>query len=115
MKKSIITAVALLILFSACKKNQTNTTTCNLDAAGITGSFNLTSFLVKSSSSSPEVDYVLYYNACQKDDIYSFNADGTYVVSEGATSCSPTNASTQSWSLSNTSLTINGEIGRAHV
>jgi len=110
MKKLLIIASALVVTFSSCKKDNP-APTCNLDNNGILGNYKVTSILYKANAASPEVDIFATYDACEKDDIISFVTNGVYTVTEGATSCTPTNADSGTWSLSGSTLTLDGTDG----
>jgi hypothetical protein len=107
MKQSFIILFALVTLFSSCKKD--STPTCDLNLTNISGTYKITSLIYKADATTPETDVFLLYDACQKDDLFSFNANGTYVISEGATSCSPSNSDSGNWSLGGTTIIIDGE------
>lgn len=101
----MLVAVAIL---GACKKD-TATTTCTLSSTSIVGTYKLTAMTNKVNDATPAVDLYASFDACQKDDLYAFNNGGTYVISEGATSCTPTNASSGTWTLSGTTFTLDGD------
>ena len=107
MKKLFIIASALLVAFSSCKKDDP-APTCNLDNNGILGSYKITSILYKANTATPEVDIFALYDGCQKDDILTMLSNGTYTITEGATTCTPTNADSGTWSLSGSTLTLDG-------
>ena len=110
MKKLFIIASALVVAFSSCKKDDP-APTCNLDNNGILGNYKVTSILYKANTATPEVDIFALYDACEKDDIITFVANGVYNLTEGATSCTPTNADSGTWSLSGSTLTLDGTEG----
>ena len=108
MKKlSILSLLALLILGS-CKKD-TPSTSCTYNTASVLGSYKSTSFLYKANAATPEVDLFPSYPDCQKDDLLIFNSNGTYTLSEGATSCNPSNADSGTWSISGNNMILDGE------
>lgn len=107
MKKLLTLATVLVIAFSSCKKDDP-APTCNLDSNGILGGYKITSLLYKANAATPEIDLFALYDACEKDDILTMLANGTYTVTEGATACTPTNADSGTWSLSGTTLTLDG-------
>jgi hypothetical protein len=108
MKKlSILSLLALLILGS-CKKD-TPSTSCTYNTASVTGTYKTNSLIYKADAATPEVDVFPTYPNCQKDDLLTFNSNGTYTVSEGATSCNPTNADSGTWSISGNNMILDGE------
>lgn len=110
MKPLSVFACAIVFLFSSCKKDDP-APTCNLDATGILGNYKLSSLVYKADASTPELDIFFLFEPCQKDDLYIFAPNGAYSIAEGATSCSPSNAETGTWSLSGTQLSVDGEVG----
>jgi len=109
MKKlSILSLLALLILGS-CKKDTPPSTTCTYNTASVLGSYKTTSLLYKADAVTPEVDFFPSYPDCQKDDLLTFNSNGTYTVSEGVTSCNPANADSGTWSVSGNNMILDGE------
>mgnify|MGYP000019278394 CR=1 FL=1 len=106
MKKlSILSLLALLILGS-CKKDTPTSATCTYNTASVIGTYKTTSFLYKADAATPEVDLFPSYPDCEKDDLLTFNSNGTYTVSEGATSCNPTNADSGTWSVSGNNMIV---------
>jgi hypothetical protein len=59
--------------------------------------------LLASQSGTPAVSiYNSFFEACQRDNIWEFKADGTYIVVEGATKCNagdPDTVTTGTWQL----------------
>ena len=92
----------------SCKKD-TPSTSCTYNTASVLGSYKTTSFLYKADAATPEVDLFPSYPNCQKDDLLTFNSNGTYTLSEGATSCNPSNADSGTWSISGNNMILDGE------
>ena len=112
MKKIITLAVFLIIIFSSCKKAEVvPNSTCLLSSSNILGTYKITSILYKSSPQTPEIDYFMYYDECEKDNLLIFNSNNTYIISEGATACSPTTTESGNWNLNQSSITMNSELG----
>lgn len=112
MKKIITLAAFLTIIFSSCKKAEVvPDSNCVLSASNILGTYKITSILYKSNPQTPEIDYFIYYDECEKDNLLIFNSNNTYVISEGATACSPTTTESGNWNLNQSSITINSELG----
>ena len=113
MKKQILFFVtAILILsFSSCKKEDD---TSNLNGVISSGSWKLvasTSVTDFSSSGGGIVTSDLYdlLDECQKDNISTFNANGTGTLDEGATKCDASYPQTTEnafgWEIANNKLT----------
>jgi len=112
MKKIITLSVFFIVIFSSCKKAEVaQDSTCLLSASNILGTYKITSILYKSGPQTPEIDYFIYYDECEKDNLLIFNSNNTYVISEGATACSPTTSESGNWNLNQSAITINSELG----
>jgi hypothetical protein len=111
MKKILSLVVAVLFLAASCKK-ESSTPTCTLSAAAVSGNYKLTAVLYKASSLAQEIDLFLQYDACEKDNIYTFNPNGTYTISDGVVACSPSDADAGLWSLNGTTMTVDDEAGQ---
>ena len=48
---------------------------------------------------------------CFKDNIYTFNANGNYTISDGVDVCNPSDAETGTWSLNGTNFIVNDGTG----
>ncbi len=112
MKKIITLAAYLIVTFSSCKKAEVvPNSNCVLSASNILGTYKITSILYKSDPQTPEIDYFMYYDECEKDNLLILNSNNTYVISEGATACSPTTSESGNWNLNQSTITINSELG----
>jgi hypothetical protein len=112
MKKMYSISIVFAFLFSSCKnENIIPNSVCNLTQANILGSYKITSIIYKHNPQSPEIDYFMYYDECEKDNLLIFNSNNTYVISEGATACSPTTSESGDWNLNQSLITINSELG----
>jgi hypothetical protein len=106
MKKLFFASVTFILVFSSCKKDDP-TPTCQLSNTTILGTYKTTASTVQANATATPVDDFATWDACQKDDLMTFNAAGTVSTSEGATSCTPPNTSvTANWTLSGSNLTI---------
>jgi hypothetical protein len=107
MKKLLILSTAIFALMTtSCKKDSP---TCTLSSNTIVGNYKIASILYKADAQTPAVDEFATYDACEKDDIISFNANGTWTQTEGATSCNPANSDNGNWSFVGSVLTLDGE------
>ena len=109
MKKIIVVALAFT-LFVSCDKDDD---TCNQDMAGIAGSYRVTAVTYKQTSSSAETDYYNFFfpDACDRDDILTLNANGTYTLTDAGVVCSPSNTDTGTWSQTGNTIIVDGEAG----
>lgn len=99
-----------MVIFS-CKKNTNNNSSCTTDATSISGSYKITAYTYKQSASSPEIDYysTLFPDACERDDVLAFSANGTYQKTDVGIVCSPPENDNGTWSLASNTITINGD------
>lgn len=109
---SIIT-FALLIGLSSCKKDEENETLTNKDYL-ISGNWQVTGTVLN-----PGIElqpgivitdvYDMLVEPCSKDDLMTFNANGTITEDEGATKCDPDDPQTVTdgtWTLSEDGNTL---------
>lgn len=108
MKKTSLFLLSLVLLFS-CSKPETE---CTTSVASISGSYNITAYSYKESASSPETDYypVLFPDACERDDVLTFNVNGTYQKTDERVVCSPPENDNGTWALSGNTMTVNGDL-----
>jgi hypothetical protein len=106
MKKLAFISISFItLLTTSCKKE---TETCTLSSTSILGSYKIASILYKADAQTPAVDEFTTYEACEKDDILTFNSNGTWTLSEGVTSCNPPNSDNGNWSLVGNIFTVDG-------
>lgn len=116
MKKTILLSAFLATAFMACKKKDTNTTPTPTPTPTYTKADTLQNGKWKLTSATAAgglIDLTTSMKECQKDNLYTFNADKTITVDEGATKCSSSDVSPRTdgnWALlsSNTQLSISG-------
>lgn len=105
MKKIVILSfigLTAMFLFNSCSKDDTGAT------VSIVGDWIQTGSAINGVS-----DWETDWDDCEKDNIISFLANGTFSVSEGPTKCDPndpdvTDIGTWSLSADNKILTVNG-------
>ena len=86
--------ILLILIIQACKKDKTLSSTEKL-----TGTWTLTD--VRTPDVSNSVSLYANIPPCVKDDIYQFNSDGSFTISEGAIACYGTAVDQGTWSISN--------------
>ena len=106
MRKLIICLFSLLWLAS-CKKEED---TCQLDMAGVAGTYRVTAVKYKASASASEVDYYdqFYPDPCERDDRITLNANGTYLFSDAGMQCSPPGDDNGNWALGGNTIIVDG-------
>jgi len=107
MKKIIGLSLLVSLFFISCKKD-TPAVVCTLNSTSLLGSYKTTSVIYKADATTAEIDLFPLYDACQKDDLLTFVTGGMYASTEGATACTPANNSNGTWSLTGSTITLDG-------
>jgi len=109
MKKIISLSFFAGLFITACKSGPEPV--CKTDATSIAASYRITAVTYKSTPTSPEEDYmnILFPDACQRDDVYTFQTNGTYLLKDVGSVCSPSNDDNGSWSVSGNNMIIDGD------
>jgi hypothetical protein len=108
--KKLSALLLLSALFFSCKKDKDPG--CATDVSHISGSYKFTAYTYKQTPTSPEEDYfnILFPNACERDDILTLNATGNWTKTDAGSVCSPSGSDSGAWSLSGTSINVDGDI-----
>ena len=107
MKKLLLITLVATVVFSSCKKSSNSS--CTLSASSIVGTYKITSVMLSTQGESFEVfNDDTYFEPCERDDIYTLNANGTYTISDGVNTCNPTGNYSGTWSLNGNTLTMDG-------
>lgn len=98
--KKLIVLTSVLVGIVSCKQDKP-VPPCVTDAASIAKVYKITAYTYKASATSPEIDYysVLFPDACDRDNIMTFNINGTYHVTDVGSVCSPAGSDDGTWSL----------------
>lgn len=90
-----IALAAITLSLSACKKDETTTETPKASGSSLlTGKdWRLTALTIVSPGGS--IDVFATFDACEKDDLQEFKADGTVLDKAGATKCDPADPDTE--------------------
>jgi len=97
--KKFIYLIAAVILFSCNKDDNNNPPEITMQS--LAGDYKITSAKVNG------IDVLnTYLDPCQQDDVYTLNADGTYMITDAGTTCNPSSDTTGTWSLSGNTVTI---------
>ena len=93
LKKISFLALIIIASLTACKKDSTSTDNAVLLT---TGKWKLT------AETTGTIDTYKNYGACEKDDTWTFGADGKLTLDEGATKCSASDPQTSvgAWAFS---------------
>jgi hypothetical protein len=111
MKKIIYLMLIGTSFITACKKSGPDPV-CKTDATSISGSYKITAVTYQASPTSAEVDYfnTLFPDACDRDNVYTFQTNNTYQIKDAGTVCSPNGDDNGTWSfVSASSLVIDGD------
>jgi len=109
MTKTAILALSLVFLFSCKDKDED---LCTTTTASVAGSYKITGVSYKENANANEVDYFAVWtpDACERDDIITFNSNGTYQYTDAGVDCSPSGNDVGTWALAGTtSMTIDGD------
>ena len=108
MKKLFVFAFILGFTFMSCKKDKDKS--CDLTEQNIQGSYKLTSFKYKASSTTPEIDALnTLLEPCKRDDIVTLLANKTYQYKDAGTQCQPNGDEDGTWSLTGNTLYLDGD------
>jgi Lipocalin-like domain len=96
------------ILLSSCQKNKNDD--CTVSVASLSSSYKLAALKYKASAAGPEQDYLVFLDACEKDDILRLNSNGTWSSQDVGTVCTPNGNDTGTWSLNGNTINSDGLI-----
>lgn len=112
--KLIISCAILGALLPGCKKEKNEEASCPATQSGLAGTYRLTALKYKMSANAAEQDYLQYLDACERDDLITLNANGTYIHRDAGTTCLPSGDDSGNWSVNGSTLTsddyMNGTI-----
>lgn len=111
MKKAIL-ALSMLVVLASCKKDK-NDDPITPTKENLTGTYKITAATITSGGSTVDVfNNDVFFEACDRDDVYKLNADLSYDIQDAGVVCSPDNNYTGgTWALVNaTSIDIDGDV-----
>lgn len=112
MKKTILGLMALVVLATSCKKEDTEQAQ-PVTTEAVMGAYNITKVEATISGIRGDMTAQWYSDngmgECAKDDITTFQSNGVYDVSEGNIACDPVNETSGTWSVSNGAMQVDGE------
>ena len=101
--KNLLFFLLTAISISGCSKNE-SATKDPITMQSLAGNYKITAATVSG------IDILsTYLEACKADDIYTLNADGTYTIADAGTACTPTSATSGTWTLSGDQITIGAQ------
>jgi hypothetical protein len=99
MKKTNLALSISTLLFASCKKEDTPFVATK---ENIAGSYKLTAATFAGIDVFNNSDESLnFFDACERDDIFSLNINSTYAVADAGTQCDPSSESEGTWELVN--------------
>jgi hypothetical protein len=109
MKKAFafLSALIIVLSFSACKKEKDSTTT-QPTPKNIAGVYRI-SALKAQAAGNQQVDVFNQLNECQKSDTWGFQEDGTFLFGGAATSTCQDGDFSGTWSLNGKTFSINSQ------
>lgn len=106
LKKWVILSFSVVILFSCDKESEE----CNITVNSIAGSYKITSMLYKESATASEMEVQpIWFDACEIDDILTFNTNGTYQVTDAGIKCTPPGDDNGTWALNGNIMQVDGD------
>lgn len=97
----------MLLFVMSCSKDDSNT--CSTNKENIAGNYKITGNTYKQTPTAQEENLMVDADPCEVDDVITFSANSSYQVTDQGVACSPTNDDSGNWSLSGSTLTIDGE------
>ena len=103
-----VPAIALVLIFGACKKSNTTTTSDAKTVENLSGTYTISAINV--STGGINFDEFASLKDCEKDNTITLHTDLTLDYTDAGTQCDPPETSTGTWKLSSNSdsLYING-------
>ena len=114
MKSTLLLFSAFLLVLASCKKDGADDgggSGCTTNVASVSGKYKITAMKYKQTPTSAEIDMFGALNDCEKDDLTILNSNGTLMLQDAGTTCSPTTAYSSTWSLGSGTIVINGKLG----
>ena len=111
MKKVIFIVLSAVVFFSCKKDSKNEPQPCTISTTAISGSYKITGAGYKANATAPEIDYytTLFPDACQRDDVYTFKADGTYQIADVGSVCSPSGSDVGTWAVVGNTMQVDGD------
>ena len=111
MKKTTLIVLTVFFFLSCSHDKENVPAPCTTTTAAVAGPYKITAATYQASSTSAETDYYnILFDPCERDDIYTFNAAGTYQIADAGLACSPSSNDNGTWSLTGTTgMVIDGD------
>lgn len=107
--KLFIALSCMFLFLTSCDKDDEDSNTCSTTKENIAGNYKVTGNTYKQTPTSQEENLMDDAEPCDLDDVITLNSNNTYQVADLGVVCTPANDETGSWSVSGSTLTIDGE------
>jgi hypothetical protein len=111
MKKIFLATIAFsfVLLVGGCEKDGNgNDSDCPFSEENLRGNYKIVAAVYKAGATDPEEDDFATWDACEKDDIYTFAEAGVLTQTDAGTECTPSGTATSSYTISGNTVTIAG-------
>lgn len=108
--KTLVSLFAAALIVSACQKDPVVQKDCSLTLNGLSGTYRLTALTYRAPGSSTEQDYLLFMDACERDDLVILKANGSWQYQDAGTSCAPSGNDNGTWSVTGNTISSDGQI-----
>ena len=116
MKKALLALSLLGLVFTSCKKDNDEPKQITATKANLVGTYVMIAATVSDGTTTTNVfnnsdENLNWFDPCTRDDQYKLNADLSYNVIDAGTVCSPSNNSSGTWDLTNsTTFIMDGDV-----
>ena len=110
MKKIISLMLIEALFISSCKNNPNPV--CKIDATSVSGSYRIAAATYQANPTSPEENYydmLFGGDTCQRDNVYTFQTDGTYRFKDSGTVCSAPGDRNGTWAINGNYMVVDGD------
>jgi len=106
MKKVILGLFVIVTAIStSCKKSDS----CSTSVASLSGSYRLTASTYTEAGTTTPVDYFSLMEPCSKDNIFTLNSNGTYIITDAGSVCNPNEDDAGLWVVNGNTISIDGD------
>ncbi|HSB94053.1 MAG TPA: lipocalin family protein [Flavitalea sp.] len=106
--KMLLAAFCMFVIVVSCSKDESSND-CSTTKEHIAGSYKVTANTYKQTPSSTEENLLSNVPPCELDDVITLNTNGTYQLTDAGMACDPLSTDNGTWSLSGSTLTIDGD------
>jgi len=102
MKKVLLAISFVSLVFVSCKKDNDEPNDVTPTVQNVSGSYKMAKVTTKASGGAEQDVTTMFFDACERDDVYKFNTNLTYNYQDVGTVCSPDGSFDGTWDLLNT-------------